>query len=181
MTDEPDEPPMRTEQLEYPETLRLTLSDAKSMFDEALTVADAFEGGEDVAPVATRAFQDIDDIRVLLTDRRLEVLRAIHDEPPDSISDLADRLGRPYSVVHEDVAILAEHDIVLFQDGPRGAKQPYIPYETIRVDIPLVGSPVTAASIGPPPAREGQRDTNESEDKDRWLENAVDPRSESHS
>lgn len=144
MTDHADEPPIRTEGLTYPETLLLTLGDAESMFDEALATAEAVEEGKDVEPVATRVFQDIADLRSLLTDRRLEVLRAIHESPPDSISSLAERLDRSYSVVHGDVEVLADHDIVHVRDGPRGEKQPYVPYETIRIEVPLVGPPLSA-------------------------------------
>ena len=186
MTKHTDEPPMRTDDLNYPETLRLTLRDAASMFDEALDTAAAIENGEDVQPEATRAFQDINDLRELLTDRRIAILRSIYEQPADSISALADRLDRTYSLVHDDVTILAKHDIVQFRDGPRGAKQLYVPYETIRVDIPLVGSPVTADTLdidqdareGPDTDRDGAGAGTE---KDRWFENATDPRGESHS
>jgi predicted transcriptional regulator len=180
MTDTNDEPTMRTQELNYPRTLRLTLSDAESMFDQALATAAAFESGEEVHPEATRAFQDIADLRELLTDRRLEVLRSIHETPPDSISALAERLDRSYSLVHKDVEILADHDIVYFLEGERGAKQPYIPYENIRVDIPLVGSSVTASSL------EGGQDRKQThkeqrEERELWLRNAVDPRIENYS
>lgn len=148
MTDTDDEPTMRTEDLNYPETLRLTLADAESAFDDALAAVDAAErGDEEHRPAAVRAFRDVDDLRQLLTDRRLEVLRAIYDDPPDSISALATRLDRAYAVVHEDVQILADHDVVQFREGPRGAKRPYVPYEAIRVDIPLVGAAMTATSF----------------------------------
>jgi predicted transcriptional regulator len=185
MNDPIDEPPMRTEDLNYPDTLRPTLSDTASMFDEALAAADAIDRGEGTDPEATRAFRDIADLRELLTDRRLAVLRAIYDSPPDSISALADRLDRAYSVVHHDVEVLAEHDIVQFRDGPRGAKRPYVPYDTIRVDIPLVGSPVTAPSVGiesseEPGGEEDSGGSNRDQERARWFEDAVDPREESH-
>ena len=44
--------------------------------------------------------------------------RSIMPTPPDSISDLADRLGRNYSDVHGDVTVLVDHEIVYFDtDG----------------------------------------------------------------
>lgn len=177
MADEHDEPTMPAADLNYPETLRLTLSDAESMFENALETAEEINSGGPIQPEGIRAFQDIDDLRVLLTDRRLEVLRAIHDDPPKSISALADRLGRAYSVVHEDVTILAEHHVVHFREGPRGAKQPYVPYEMISVDIPLVGSPVIASSM----SSDSAQNVDQDEEKEQWLQNADDPRSETHS
>jgi predicted transcriptional regulator len=186
MTEEQTEPTIDAAELNYPSSLRLTLSDANSMFEEARELAEAFERGEETEREATRAFRDINDLRELLTDRRIEILRSIAESPPDSISDLAGRLDRTYSLVHDDVAILAEHDIVHFREGSRRAKQPYIPYETIRVDIPLVGTPVTAQSIGiqsteSHPQTDTSGESNEDENKEQWLDDAIDPRSESHS
>jgi predicted transcriptional regulator len=125
--------------LDYPKTLRFTLATGEEQFDAAIADAEAAESGEEVGTEAVRAFDSVADLRALLTDRRLQVLRSIHEEPPDSISALADRLDRPYAVVHEDVHTLASHDVVRFTDGPRGAKRPFVPYESVRVDVPLVG------------------------------------------
>ena len=64
-----------------------------------------------------------------------------------SIKALADRLNRSYSVVHDDVAMLAEHGIVKFRhDG--AAKQPFVPYETIEFDI-TVRAPVATEESEP--------------------------------
>lgn len=141
---------------EYPETLRFTLASGDDQFDAAIADVEGAEAGvqSDAAvdgPDATeavRAFDSLAELRELLTDRRLEALRSIHADPPDSISALADRLDRPYAVVHEDVQTLARHGVVVFGDGPRGAKRPVVPYESIRVDVPLVGDTGLADSTG---------------------------------
>ena len=45
-------------------------------------------------------------------------MRSIMPTPPDSISDLADRLGGNYSDVYADVTVLVDHEIVYFDtDG----------------------------------------------------------------
>jgi len=64
-------------------------------------------------------------------------MRSIMTAPPDSISDLAERLDRNYSEIHGDVEVLADHDIVYFDTDGR-AKKPVIPYERVRVDIEVV-------------------------------------------
>ena len=117
----------------YPETLRITVGSVASMVDAAVAQLD----GDGPAEEAVRAFDSVADIRQLLTDRRLELMRSIMTAPPDSISDLADRLGRNYSDVHGDVEALADHDIVYFDTDGR-AKRPVIPYERVRVDIEVV-------------------------------------------
>jgi predicted transcriptional regulator len=100
----------------YPDTLRITVGSVDSMFDAAIAQLDS--DGE--ADKAVRSFDSVADVRQLLTDRRIELMRSIMTAGPDSISDLADRLGRNYSDVHGDVQVLADHHIVYFDsDGVR--------------------------------------------------------------
>lgn len=56
--------------------------------------------------------------------------------PAESITDLADRLERSYSAVHEDVAVLAEYGIVRYREAGQ-SKQPFVPYETIEFDVTI--------------------------------------------
>jgi len=118
----------------YPETLRITVGSVDSMFDSAI----AQLGGDGEADVAVRSFDTVADVRKLLTDCRVELMRSIMTAGPDSISDLADRLGRNYSDVHGDVQVLADHHIVYFDTDGR-TKRPVIPYDRVRVDIEVVG------------------------------------------
>lgn len=118
----------------YPETLRITVGSVDSMFDSAI----AQLGGDGETDEAVRSFDTVADVRKLLTDRRVELMRSIMTAAPDSISDLADRLGRNYSDVHGDVQVLADHHIVYFDTDGR-TKRPVIPYDRVRVDIEVVG------------------------------------------
>lgn len=127
------------EDMNHPATLRVTITSADEAFDEAIDAASAAEDGEQTDAVVS--FESADGIRRLLTDRRLELLRSLMATPAESITELADRLDRSYSVVHDDVEILAEYGIVKFrQEGQ--SKQPFVPYETIEFDITL-RAPVT--------------------------------------
>ena len=118
----------------YPETLRITVGSVDSMFDSAI----AQLGGDGETDEAVRSFDTVADVRKLLTDCRVELMRSIMTAAPDSISDLADRLGRNYSDVHGDVQVLADHHIVYFDTDGR-TKRPVIPYDRVRVDIEVVG------------------------------------------
>jgi len=130
--------PPAPEDLNYPETLRITIASAEDAFDEAIDAASAAEEGEQTEAIVT--FETADGIRRLLTKRRLELLRSLMGTPAGSITDLAERLDRSYAVVHDDVEILAEYGIVKFrQDGQ--SKQPFVPYETIEFDV-TVRAPV---------------------------------------
>jgi predicted transcriptional regulator len=126
----------------YPETLRLTVESAGDVFDQARDQL-ATDG---VADEAVRSFESIADVRQLLTDRRVEVMRAIMTDTPASISDLADRLDRNYADVHGDVQVLAEHHIVYFETDGR-SKRPVIPYGRVRLDIEVVGNTGTDPAL----------------------------------
>jgi len=72
----------------YPDTLRITVGSVDSMFDAA--IAQLGDDGE--SDEAVRSFDSVADVRQLLTDRRVELMRSIMTASPDSITDLADRL-----------------------------------------------------------------------------------------
>ena len=129
MTTNPDELHENGAQ-HYPETLRITLGGADDAIEAAIEQAGA-DGGPDEA---VRSVERVADIRTLLTDRRLDVMRTVMTDSPESIQALADTLDRNYADVYGDVQVLAEHHIVYFDTDGR-TKRPVIPYDRIRVDI----------------------------------------------
>jgi predicted transcriptional regulator len=118
----------------YPETLRITVESAADVFEEARDQSTT----DGVADTAVRSFESIADVRQLLTDRRVEVMRAIMTDTPESITSLADRLDRNYADVHSDVQVLADHHIVYFETDGR-SKRPMIPYDRVHLDIEIAG------------------------------------------
>jgi len=135
MTTNPDELHENGAQ-HYPETLRITVGGVDKSFDHAIEQASS-EGAPDEA---VRSFERVADIRTLLTDRRLDLMRTIMTDAPESIQALADILGRNYADVHSDVQVLAEHHVVYFDTDGR-ARRPVIPYDRVRVDIEVAGGP----------------------------------------
>ena len=135
MTTNPDELHENGAQ-HYPEMLRITIGGADKTFDHAIEQA----GADGVPDEAIRSFERVADIRTLLTDRRLNAMRTIMTDGPESIQALADTLGRNYADVHGDVQVLAEHHIVYFDTDGR-TKRPVIPYDRVRVDIEVTGGP----------------------------------------
>lgn len=122
------------EEMNFPETLRITIASPEDAFDDATAAAGAAEDGEQTDAVVS--FESAEGIRKLLTDRRLELLRSLMGARAESISALANRLDRSYSVVHDDVEVLAEYGIIQFrQEGT--SKQPFVPYETIEFDVTI--------------------------------------------
>lgn len=58
------------------------------------------------------SFGTLQEAATVLTPRRMELLRTIHDEPAASIRALAQRLGRDYRNVHTDVSTLIDHGLI---------------------------------------------------------------------
>ena len=139
MTNEPiDTEPTHEEftpgpdEVEYPSTLRITSLPAEQAQAAALKRAERWEDGEEVPHVVN--FEDRSRVRQLLTDRRMELLEAVMEHPPESMRALADRLDRDVHDVHNDLHLLAEYDIIHFEEDGR-AKKPYVPYDTVRVEV----------------------------------------------
>lgn len=128
-----------------PEVLRITANSEAVHRRDALDRLDRWEAGEPVPRVIN--FQNPSDLRSLLTDRRVELLRSVMAERPDSIRGLADRLGRDVKSVHDDLGVLAEYDIVQFEHDGR-AKRPFVPYETIEVRLDI-SAPNSVDDVAP--------------------------------
>ncbi|QSX01195.2 transcriptional regulator [Haloterrigena alkaliphila] len=129
----------------YPSTLRITSDSEDAHRRGALERLERWENGEEVPHVIN--FQKPSDLRALLTDRRIELLRSIMAERPDSIRRLAERLDRDVKTVHDDLQVLAEYDIVHFEQAGR-AKRPFVPYESIEVSLEI-STPNPADDIAP--------------------------------
>ncbi|PSQ20495.1 transcriptional regulator [Halobacteriales archaeon QS_9_67_17] len=119
---------------EYPSVLRITSNSDETHRRDALDRLNRWEAGEEVPHVIN--FESPSDLRALLTDRRVELLRSIMTERPDSIRQLAERLDRDVKSVHDDLQVLAEYDVVHFEQAGR-AKRPFVPYDSIEVSLEI--------------------------------------------
>lgn len=81
----------------------------------------------------TLPFGRVNDFQSLLTDRRVELVQSLIDEPAGSISELAERVDRNYRSVDEDIQVLRNYDIVYFGEGKGQGKRPFVPYEKIEL------------------------------------------------
>jgi predicted transcriptional regulator len=122
----------------HPEVLRVTVEAFDAMREESLDAAETVAEGE--TPRAVVSFATVDELRKILTARRIELLRVLMDieGAAESISALADSLDRDYRAVHEDVTLLADYGLVfIIEEGQ--SKRPYLPYKRIHLDVELVG------------------------------------------
>jgi predicted transcriptional regulator len=77
-------------------------------------------------------FPDLPAMLNALTPKRLELLRDVHREPAPSVKALAERLGRDYKRVHEDVETLTASGLLQREDGHLSA-----PYDAITAEMRL--------------------------------------------
>ncbi|WP_254547231.1 HVO_A0114 family putative DNA-binding protein [Halomarina pelagica] len=123
----------------HPDTLRVTVETFDEMREATVDAADAIAEGD--APPAVVSFATVGELRKILTDRRIELLRALMntDGAAESISALAEDLDRDYRTVHDDVTLLADYGLVFVVDEGQ-SKRPYLPYKRIHLDVELVGN-----------------------------------------
>ena len=120
------------EDAKYPSTLRITTLPAEQAQRAAIKRAEQWEQGEEVPHVIN--FENRARLRELLTDRRIELLEVVMEDPPESIRALAIRLDRDVHDVHDDLYLMADYDIIHFKSEGR-AKKPYVPYDTVRIEV----------------------------------------------
>jgi predicted transcriptional regulator len=130
---------------DYPSVLRITSDSEEAHRQDALDRLDRWEAGEEVPHVIN--FENPSDLRALLTDRRVELLRSIMTDRPDSIRQLAERLDRDVKSVHDDLQVLVDYDIVHFEQAGR-AKRPFVPYDSIEVSLEI-STPTSADDTAP--------------------------------
>lgn len=84
-------------------------------------------------------FESVEDLRRILTDKRLDLLLAIAQHHPGSMRELAEQLSRDYKNVSEDIALLRQLGLVELEErgGRGGPKAPVVPYDEIHVTIAL--------------------------------------------
>lgn len=116
--------------------LLITLESSDDFHDRTAEKLTQLEAGDQPPQDHVRSFATAAQVRRVLTDKRLELIEEIMEESPESITALAERVGRATSDVHDDLQFLADERIVaLERDGRR--VQPTIPYENIHIELTL--------------------------------------------
>lgn len=95
--------------------------------------------GDRASQEAALYFETAEELRRILTEKRLELLLAITRYRPASVHELAGLLDRDYKNVSTDIALLERVGLVkLGSRGGKGrAQTPTVPYDEIRVTIDL--------------------------------------------
>lgn len=113
--------------------VQITSAD-RSGLEERLEAIDA---GDDVEPGdPTLSIEDLETFGRVFRSTNLELLEAIVAHDPESIRELARRVGRNPPEVLENVHELADYGLIELEANGR-AKRPVVWYDEIDVDLPL--------------------------------------------
>ena len=84
-------------------------------------------------------FESVEELRRILTQKRLELILAISRHEPKSVHELAGHLGRDYKNVASDITLLKRLGLVVLESkgGCGGAQIPRVPYDEMQVTIDL--------------------------------------------
>jgi len=84
-------------------------------------------------------FESIDDMRAVLTNNRLMILKVIRENNPKSVYELSKVLRRNLKNVNEDLKLLAEIGLVTLEATKTDKKRitPHVDYAKITLEIPV--------------------------------------------
>lgn len=130
-------------------TLIVTHMREEDFHEETLEQLESLKNGKEFP--SKKVFEDPAELAKIFTEKRQELIREVKNNPPESISQLAENLDRGKSEVHSDLKLLEKHEIVFFEkDG--NAKKPRIPYSEIKVEFNLLEKNSTASEETKTPA-----------------------------
>ena len=123
-------------------TLKVTVGERNRLGERTRSrIESAQEGADldDVQPVLN--FRSYAELSRLLSQRNLELLEAIAQHSPDSISEAADIVERDYKQVHRNLSELADAGVIEFEGGgPGRRKKPMMAYDGLEIDLPFADS-----------------------------------------
>ena len=95
--------------------------------------------GELTPQEPTLYFENVEELRRILTEKRLQLLLAITRHQPASVHELAGVVGRNYKNVASDIVLLERLGLVSLgpQTGKGGAQAPSVLYDEIHFTIDL--------------------------------------------
>lgn len=97
--------------------LTLTTGTENEFFKRGRDLARMLDRGGEIAAETVITFEDAEDLLEVITRARVDLLRAVNEEP-GSITDIARRLHRDRSAVKRDVDILAAAGLVQVESRP---------------------------------------------------------------
>ncbi len=111
--------------------IKVTVGTLDDMGHRFVSARHRLERGEKVRE-RHLTFPDLAAMLNALSPKRLELLRAVHEQTARSVKALAERLGRDYKRVHQDVETLTAAGLLQRENGSVSA-----PYDAITAEMRL--------------------------------------------
>jgi len=117
--------------------LEVRVSDGKDDEDPVEEAMKALDRDEEPEPSYGLTLGSEDRLKQVLSDKNVELIRAIARKEPESIRELARLVERDVRQVHDAVKGLETLGLVELKEEAR-SKKPTVWYDSISVDIPVV-------------------------------------------
>lgn len=117
--------------------IQIGIRKREAAFAEARNVMERIAKGEKVKKRSGVYFENLDAMRKVLTEKRMELLHVIKEEHPSSVYELAKMLGRNLSNVIDDLGYLKELGLVDLKLSRKDRKKtvPSVSYDKINLEI----------------------------------------------
>jgi predicted transcriptional regulator len=119
--------------------LRVGIRSREDSYTAALQALRKVESGQRTAQTPGLYFESLEDLRKILTAKRLDLVVAILRKAPGSITELAKVVRRDPKNVSADLMLLRQLGLVELVEakGQGNARTPIVPYDEIDVSIDL--------------------------------------------
>lgn len=117
--------------------IKIGIRKREAAFAEARNVMERIAKGEKVKKRSGVYFENLDAMRKVLTEKRMELLHVIKEAHPSSVYELAKMLGRNLSNVIDDLGYLKELGLVDLKLSRKDRKKtvPSVSYDKINLEI----------------------------------------------
>jgi predicted transcriptional regulator len=119
--------------------LRVGIRSREDSYTAALHALRRAESGKRTVQAPGLYFESLEDLRKILTTKRLDLLVAILHQAPGSVTELAKLVRRDLKNVSADLTLLRQLGLVEFVEakGHGNARTPVVPYDEIDITIDL--------------------------------------------
>lgn len=117
-------------------TLYVTVKSDEAFLADAGNAVEALADGESVERANELSFPTIEMLFREFTPKKIELLQAVTEKQPESISQTAKLVGRDVKNVHQNLTELAQLDVIEFVENGQ-AKQPVARYDSLRIEVPF--------------------------------------------
>jgi len=94
----------------------------------------AFNGKLSDTEAVDEIFLTVEELGRILTPCRIELLQKIRELNPNSIKELARKVGRDFKNVYNDLKVLHVAGLVEFKENGKN-KKPYLPYDELEIKL----------------------------------------------